>query len=186
MLKTMAVNDLYVKLSYRNEEDGFTVCQTTVKKDDGSQAVWDEIFDFPDHVVELYVEVMDQTNGVDELVGFAAIPLHQHCHGIFTIFGIQGEVAGAVLMTFEYNIDIPEYQGLIVHRRSNFDEEHMVRVQELQQKAIAFDDAIQREQESLSRGIGVGDGASSFDKKLFETYKAVKDAEWEAQRAAYA
>ncbi|CDH53945.1 predicted protein [Lichtheimia corymbifera JMRC:FSU:9682] len=155
-------NDPYVKLSLA-QEDGFVDQQTTVKDDAGSQASWDETFEFAyNGQSNLYIEVMDKEKGVDELIGFAAIPLDQApISGIFNVFETEGKVAGAVLLSINndgFNEPVPG--------RSFIDEEHLARAKKLNRKAIAGDVA------EVAGAAGVAVGLGFLGKKLFDEYKA--------------
>ncbi|KAG0209514.1 hypothetical protein BGX28_010287 [Mortierella sp. GBA30] len=69
-------NDAYVRVGLDLNKD-FT--KTAVKK--GTNPTWDSILllrDFrPETHLNLYVEVMDEESGPDEIIAFAAIPLNQ-------------------------------------------------------------------------------------------------------------
>ncbi|KAJ8656854.1 hypothetical protein O0I10_007451 [Lichtheimia ornata] len=157
-------NDPYVKLSLAQEE-GFIDQETTVKKDAGSQASWDETFEFAyNGQPNLYIEVMDKEKGVDELIGFAAIPLDQApISGVFNVFETEGKVAGAVLISINNDGFEEPVPG-----RSFIDEEHLERAKKLNRKAVAGDVA----EVAVATGAAVGLGL--LGKKLFENYQAKK------------
>ncbi|CDS07481.1 hypothetical protein LRAMOSA01430 [Lichtheimia ramosa] len=162
-------NDPYVKLSLTHEgEESYQ--RTTVKDDAGAQASWDETFEFAyNGEPNLYIEVMDQETGVDELIGFAAIPLAQApVSGIFDIFTVKGEIAGAVHISINDDGSSEPVPGT-----SFVDEEHQEVAKKLRNKAIAGDVA----EGLLAAGLAVG--AGFLGKKLFDEYKA-KKAEEEA------
>ncbi|CDH53946.1 hypothetical protein RO3G_17056 [Lichtheimia corymbifera JMRC:FSU:9682] len=162
-------NDPYVKLSLTHEgEDSYQ--RTTVKEDAGSQASWDETFEFAySGEPNLYIEVMDKEKGVDELIGFAAIPLAQApVSGVFDIFDTKGTIAGAVHISIN-----DDGSSEPVPATSFVDEEHQEVAKSLRHKAIAGDVA----EGLLAAGLAVG--AGFLGKKLFDEYKA-KKAEEEA------
>ncbi|KAI7881880.1 C2-domain-containing protein [Lichtheimia hyalospora FSU 10163] len=157
-------NDPYVKLSLAQEE-GFAEQQTTVKDNAGSQASWDETFEFAyNGQRNLYIEVMDKEKGVDELIGFAAIPLDQApISGIFTVYETEGKVAGAVLISINNDSFEEPVAG-----RSFIEDEHLDRAKKLNRKAVAGDVA------EVAAATGVAVGLGFLGKKLLENYQAKK------------
>ncbi|KAI7881883.1 hypothetical protein K492DRAFT_176846 [Lichtheimia hyalospora FSU 10163] len=157
-------NDPYVKVSLTHEnEDSYQ--RTTVKDDAGSQASWDETLEFSyGGEPNLFVEVFDKEAGVDELIGFAAIPLDQApVSGIFDLYTIKEEPAGAIHLSINTdNADYAEGQSFV-------QDEHKRRMEKHHHKEVAEDVG----KGALAAGLALGAGL--FGKKLFDEYKANKE-----------
>ena len=97
-------NDPYIKFT-TNIENKDTFQETSVKEDAGANATFEESFTIQvnEETHDLYVEVMDKEKGVDQIIGFAAIPLVQvnggGLNGLFDIYTIKGEPAGLLNIT---------------------------------------------------------------------------------------
>ena len=97
-------NDPYIKFT-TNIENKDTFQETSVKEDAGANATFEESFTIQvnEETHDLYVEVMDKEKGVDQIIGFAAIPLVQAngggVNGLFDIYTIKGEPAGLLNIT---------------------------------------------------------------------------------------
>ncbi|CDH53947.1 hypothetical protein RO3G_05663 [Lichtheimia corymbifera JMRC:FSU:9682] len=159
-------NDPYVKLSLTHEnEDSYQ--KTTTKEDAGSQASWDETFEFSyGGEPNLFVEIFDKEAGVDELIGFAAIPLAQApVNGIFDLYTIKQEPAGAIHLSINTDeSDDPQ------EAKSFVQDEHFRRMEKHHHKEVAEDVG----KGALAAGLAIGAGL--FGKKLFDQHKA-KQAE---------
>ncbi|KAF9214511.1 hypothetical protein BGZ59_003577 [Podila verticillata] len=105
----MGKNDPYVQIT-TDLTDKKSFKETTVKKNAGRKAEWDEriIIDAynPEHEHYLYVEVFDKDVGIDPPIGFTAIPLAQvqqapqHAlKGEFQLYTPKGKEKGTVLLS---------------------------------------------------------------------------------------
>ncbi|KAG0333527.1 hypothetical protein BG004_000796 [Podila humilis] len=79
-VETMGKNDPYVRLTLElQDKDAYK--KTTVKKNAGRNAEWDERLILDNFHVDqdpyLYVEVLESDTGIDPPIGFTAIPLSQ-------------------------------------------------------------------------------------------------------------
>ncbi|KAL1921954.1 uncharacterized protein VTP21DRAFT_10596 [Calcarisporiella thermophila] len=91
--------DPYVILGF--DLQGKEVAHTFTAKNGGQNPQFGQAFNFqPFGSQELFVELYDEKVGMDELIGFAAIPLNQVQGGAlnawFEIFGVKGETTGEV------------------------------------------------------------------------------------------
>ncbi|KAF9380645.1 hypothetical protein CPB97_008211 [Podila verticillata] len=102
-------NDPYVQIT-TDLTDKHAFKQTTVKKNAGKKADWEEhivIDSFnPEHEHYLYVEVFDKDVGIDPPIGFTAIPLAQvqqapqHAFkGEFQLYTPKGKEKGIVILS---------------------------------------------------------------------------------------
>ena len=158
-------NDPYVKVSLTHEnEDSYQ--RTSVKEDAGSQASWDETLEFSyGGEPNLFVEVFDKEAGVDELIGFAAIPLSQApVSGIFDLYTIKEETAGGIHLSINTD-ESDDAQSA----ESFIQDEHKRRMEKHHHKQIAEDVG----KGALAAGFAIGAGL--FGKKLFDEYKAKKE-----------
>lgn len=160
-------NDPYVKLSLSHENEE-SYQRSTVKEDAGPQASWDETFEFSyGGEPNLFVEIFDKEAGVDELIGFAAIPLSQApVNGIFNLYTIKEEPAGGIHLSIntEESDDPREAESFI-------QDEHKRRMEKHHHKEVA-EDAVK----GVAAAAAVG-GLGFFGKKLFDEWKAKKEAE---------
>ncbi|KAI9496767.1 C2 domain-containing protein [Zychaea mexicana] len=126
--------------------------KTGVQKDAGKNAYWNQNFEFAlTGEPELYVEVMDEEKGVDEVIGFCAIPINQvvqapggYFNGLFGLFLVNGKSAGSIHMILTARgFNSPpggnQQQQQPVQGRSHISEEHLKRVKTMRHKAFAGD-----------------------------------------------
>ncbi|KAI7852284.1 hypothetical protein BDC45DRAFT_571232 [Circinella umbellata] len=159
-------NDPYIKFT-TNIENSDSFQETTVKEDAGANATFEESFTIQinEETTDLYVEVMDHEKGVDQIIGFAAIPLVQvnngGLNGLFDIYTIKGETAGLLNITLGEPEDNSARPG-----KSYINDDHLERAKSLKHKALAGDIG------EVAVGAGLALGAGFLGKKLFEEYKA--------------
>ncbi|KAI9278902.1 C2 domain-containing protein [Phascolomyces articulosus] len=166
-------NDPYIKFT-TDLENSSSFQETTVKEDAGANATWEESFTIQvnSETTDLYVEVMDHEKGVDQIIGFASIPLVQAngggVNGLFDIYTIKGEVAGLLNLTLGEPEDASPRPG-----KSYINDDHLERAKKLKHKALAGDIG------EVAVGAGIAVGLGFLGKKLYDEYKA-KNGEEEA------
>ncbi|KAI9318614.1 C2 domain-containing protein [Dichotomocladium elegans] len=156
----MGRNDPYVKL-YLNLEEKDTFEKTETREDAGAQATWDETFELAyGGQSDLYVEVMDAEKGVDQIIGFAAIPLDQvPVSGLFDLYQPSGKPAGAIHLSLNCEGESPR------PARSYINEDHLKIAKSLEHKALAGDIGAGFLAGALALGAGV------VGNHLYEQYR---------------
>ncbi|KAF9955420.1 hypothetical protein BGZ70_010246 [Mortierella alpina] len=162
----MGKNDPYVQITF-NHEDKTSFKKTSIKKNAGKHAVWDETLVL-DHYTPnvqhcLYVEVLENDTGVDPPIAFASIPLNQipttpgqPFRGLFPLYTTSGKPKGTISLTLVVcvsgqaapNVSAPEVPG-----KSEIDAKHHKRIESLKSKEKTSDLAM------MAAGIGAVVGA---------------------------
>lgn len=180
-------NDAYARFSYqlKNTSD---FKKTTVKK--GKNPSWEQIIvlnDLRPDFENLYVEVMDEEKGTDEIISYCAIPLSQiyssqgqKCSAKFDLFTPKSAQKGEISLTLrvvplgQATGSVLTYEGSERKGISKLDPEHEKRVKTLKLKETA-EDALKVAGTAAALGAA---GAAVFglfgDKKKAEAEK--KDA----------
>lgn len=185
-VQTMGKQDPFLQLSLNfQEKDNFV--KTFTHKDGGSSATWNQTFKFPlNGEPELYIEVLDKEASVDEIIGFAAIPIAQviyaqgaYLNGLFNIYDTKGDRAGLVHLQLAAkgfpNSETADFDTEPVQGESVVNDEHCARMRSNEKKATGV---------SVAGGIfgaGLAIGAGLFAKKLYDEQLAEEEAERLAQ-----
>ncbi|ORZ01559.1 C2 domain-containing protein [Syncephalastrum racemosum] len=170
-VETFGKQDPYVQFAV-TLEDKHAFQKTFVAKDAGKEASWNQSFELPLRgEPDLYIEVMDEEKGADELIGFAAVPLNQvvqspggAMRGQFDIYTIKGENAGSLQLT------------LTSRGRSYISEEHLKRVKSLRNKGVAGDVG------GALLGAALAAGAGYMGNKLYQDHKQKQQEEEERRQ----
>ncbi|KAI8143714.1 C2 domain-containing protein [Fennellomyces sp. T-0311] len=185
--------DPYVQFTLNlNDKNSFQ--KTFVQEDAGKSATWNQSFELK--LVgepELFVEVMDKEKGVDEIIGFCAIPINQVAqapggtmNGRFNLFLVNGENAGSIDigMTVQGFNSPPGNQNSQqkVQGRSYISEEHLKRLKSMKHKAFAGDVG------TAVLGGALAVGAGFLGNKLYKDHekKEQEKQEEEEQREKFA
>ncbi|KAF9285077.1 hypothetical protein BGZ68_004172 [Mortierella alpina] len=145
-------NDPYVQITF-NYDDKASFKKTTVKKNAGRHAEWDETLILPSYTQNvqhyLYVEVFDNDLGVDPPIAFASIPLNQipsapgqPFRGRFPLYTTSGKEKGSIsltLVTFASGQAVPNVSAPEVPGRSEIDAKHHKRIEGLKKLEKASD-----------------------------------------------
>ncbi|CAO3629155.1 unnamed protein product [Cunninghamella blakesleeana] len=158
LLKDVDLNgtqDPYLQVTL-NIEDKKSFQKTRDHEDAGLTPQWDQFFSL-DYSGEslLYVEVLDKEHGVDQIIGFSAIPLNQvqgAVNGLFPIYDRKQEKVGTVHLVIQKEsgantTENPEYLNAIV------DEEHLARIEKVHKKEIAGD---------VAAGVAIAGGIAAL------------------------
>ncbi|CEI93495.1 hypothetical protein RMCBS344292_07727 [Rhizopus microsporus] len=97
-------------------------------------------------VPDLYVEVVNEENTIDEVIGFCAIPINQIVHapganlnGLFDLYDLKGQRAGTVNIQFAAlgfpNSRPADFSGQPVRGQSYVHEGHAARMKSSHNKA---------------------------------------------------
>jgi len=135
----------------------------------------------------LYVEVLDEESTVNEVIGFAAIPINQVVHaqganlnGLFNLFTAKGAHAGQINLQLAAigfpNSQPPNLSAAPVEAQSFLDEGHCARMKSTNKKA----QGVQIGGALLGGALAVG--AGFLGKKLYDNHKQEKAEEEEAER----
>ncbi|KAI8143911.1 C2 domain-containing protein [Fennellomyces sp. T-0311] len=179
-VETLGKQDPYLRFSY-DFSDSKSWQQTFVAKDAGKNATWNQTFQLPPPgaAPDLFIEVMDEEKGADELIGFAAIPLRQIAQGqalsaAFQIYTVKSEAAGEVQLTFSTH---PQQQGGYPQGtgQSYVHEGHLKRCKSMRNKGIAADVA------TVAVGGALAVGAGLLGKKLYDDKKKQEQEEAEEE-----
>ncbi|KAI9472146.1 MAG: C2 domain-containing protein [Benjaminiella poitrasii] len=178
--------DPYLQFSLDfNQRDSYL--KTYTHKNAGENATWNQTFTITlNGEPELYIEVLDEENTVNEVIGFAAIPINQVVHasganmnGLFDIYDTKGNRAGLVNLQLAAlgfpNSAPPNFDCEPVRGQSYMHEEHCARMRSTNKKAtgVAVGGAL------LGGALAIGAGL--LGKKLYEDHQ---QAEEEEQRQA--
>lgn len=164
-----------------NQKDSFL--RTFTHKNAGENATWNQTFTISLNGEEnLYVEVLDEENTVNEVIGFCAIPINQVVHapganvnGLFQIYDVKGEKAGMINLQLAAlgfpNSQPPNFDGEPVLCQSFVHEEHCVRIKSVKKKAtgVSVGGAL------LGGALAVG--AGFLGKKLYDDHQEKEEAE---------
>ncbi|KAJ8662167.1 hypothetical protein O0I10_001860 [Lichtheimia ornata] len=176
-VETMGKQDPYVQMTLNpHEKDAFQ--RTEVKKDAGKQASWNQQFEFARHGEHnLFVELMDAEKGIDELIGFAAIPLDQApINGIFELYNVTGKVAGTLHLSI--NTTPAEEESEPISGKTYANEEHLKRVKNLRNKGIAGDVGAALLTGALAAGAGF------LGQKLYQQHEKKKQQDQEGEETS--
>ncbi|CAO3567138.1 unnamed protein product [Mortierella alpina] len=183
-VERFGANDAYARFSFdlKNWE------KTVVKK--GSNPEWQQILllrDLKPEHEKLYVEIMDEEKGCDEIISFCCIPLNQirsapeqKCSAMFDLYTRMSALKGSISLTIRA---IPlgqeagsalTYEGSNKKGVSNLDPEHEKRIKSLKLKESAEDVAKTAGAAALlgAAGKAVFDNFLGGDKKKTEGHAA--------------
>lgn len=188
-VELMGAQDPYVQFSLENPAEKHfskTLTKTFTQKGAGKNPQWNQSFEIP--LVgqpNLYVEVMDEESGVDEIIGFAAIPVNQIVHapgggvnGLFKLFTVKGEEAGIlnmVLIARGFNSPPGEISSEPVPCQTFVDEAHLKRMKSQRIKGVAGDVG------TAILGGALAVGAGFLAHKVYKDHEK-KEQEEEAER----
>ncbi|KAG9325556.1 hypothetical protein KVV02_004858 [Mortierella alpina] len=178
-------NDAYVRLGFQlKKTDDFQ--KTIIKK--GKNPSWEQIVvlrDLRPEYENLYVEVMDEEKGTDEIISYCAIPLSQiyshqdqRCSAKFALFTPKSAQKGEISLTIRV---LPlgqeagsalTYEGSEKKGISKLDPEHEKRVKTLKLK------------ESAEDAIKVAGTAAAVGAAVYGLFGDKKKAEGEKRDAA--
>lgn len=185
--QTFGKQDPYLQFSLDyNQKDTFL--KTFTHKNAGENATWNQTFTMSLNGEEnLYVEVLDEESTVNEVIGFAAIPINQVVHaqganmnGLFEIYNVKGERAGLLNLHLAAlgfpNSQTPNFDCEPVRGQSFLHEGHCVRMKSTKNKAtgVAVGGAI------LGGALAIG--AGFLGKKLYDNHQEAEREEEEQQR----
>ncbi|KAF9985744.1 hypothetical protein BGZ75_002580 [Mortierella antarctica] len=161
-------NDPYVQLTF-NYESKATFKKTSIKKNAGKHAQWDETLVLDNYTPNvqhnLFVEVLEDDVGADPPIAFASIPLSQipsapgkPFRGLFPLYTTSGKERGSISLTLVVflsgqaapNVSAPEVPG-----KSEIDAKHFERIKHLKKLEKASDVAM------LAASVGVAVGAKA-------------------------
>ncbi|KAI8983987.1 C2 domain-containing protein, partial [Mycotypha africana] len=185
-VETLGKNDPYVQctLDYNNKN---AYLRTSTKKDAGNSATWNEAFNTAlNGEADLFVEVLDEERSVDEVIGFAAIPLNQvvnapgaHLNAIFDIYDTKENRAGQIHLQLVAqgfpNSQPPNFNSEPIRGQSYVEEGHRARMKSTNRKAagVTVGGAL------LGGALAVG--AGFLGKKLYDDRKAEDEQEEEGR-----
>ncbi|KAG2218905.1 hypothetical protein INT45_007806 [Circinella minor] len=185
-VEKLGKQDPYVQFTlYLEDKKSFQ--KTHVQKNAGHNATWNQSFDMRlTGEPELFIEVMDEEKGVDELIGFCAIPINQvvqapggSFNGLFGLFLVNGKSAGTIhLNLVARGFNSPpggQQSGQPIQGRSYVSEEHLKRVKSLRNKGIAGDIG------TAVLGGALAVGAGFLGNKLHQDYEKKKEEEQQQQ-----
>ncbi|KAI9322778.1 C2 domain-containing protein [Dichotomocladium elegans] len=186
-VESFGKQDPYLRFSVNlAEKDSWQ--KTYTHKDAGKNATWNQNFEIPLRgEPNLFIEVMDEESGADELIGFAAIPLAQvaqapggNFNGRFAIFTIKGKEAGIVHLNLTvrgFNSPPPGYgqSQQPLQGRSFIDEEHAARVKSLRKKEVAADVG------TALLGGAIAIGAGFLGNKIYQEHERNEQEEQQRQ-----
>ncbi|KAG2202646.1 hypothetical protein INT47_002078 [Mucor saturninus] len=175
-----------------NYEDKDSFLKTFTHKNAGETATWDQTFTVPlNGEPDLFVEILDEESSVDEVIGFAAIPINQvvfaegaYLNGLFELFDTKGERAGFVNLQLAAqgfpNSRTPDFNCEPVQGQSYVHDGHCARMKSSEKKATGVTVA------GGLLGVGLAIGAGFLAKKLYDDQQEEEEAqrlqEEEAQR----
>lgn len=186
-VETFGKQDPYMQFSL-NLNDKSSWQKTHTQKDAGTNATWNQSFEIPLRgEPELYVEVMDEETGVDELIGFAAIPIAPvaqapggYINGLFDLYTVKGKSGGVLHLSLTvrgFNSPPPAYgqYDQPVRGHSYVNEEHLNRCKSLRNKAIAGDIG------TAVLGGALAIGAGFLGHKLYQEHEQREQEEEEME-----
>lgn len=182
-VQTFGKQDPFFQFALNYEEkDNFV--KTFTHKNAGENATWNQTFNVSiNGEPDLFVEILDEESSVDEVIGFAAIPINQvvyaegaYLNGLFELFDTKGERAGLVNLQLAAqgfpNSRTPDFDSEPVQGQSYLHEGHCQRMKSSEKKATGV---------TIAGGLFGGAlviGAGLLAKKLYDD----KQEEEEAQR----
>lgn len=186
-VETFGKQDPYLQFSL-NLNDKSSWQKSHTQKDAGKNATWNQSFEIPLRgEPELYVEVMDEETGVDELIGFAAIPIAPvaqapggYVNGLFDLYTVKGKSGGVLHLSLTvrgFNSPPPAYgqYDQPVRGHSYVNEEHLNRCKSLRNKAIAGDIG------TAVLGGALAIGAGFLGHKLYQEHERREQEEEEME-----
>ncbi|KAI8076449.1 C2 domain-containing protein [Gilbertella persicaria] len=180
--QTIGKQDPYVQFSLDfNQKD--TYLKTFTHKNAGQNATWNQTFNISlNGEPDLFIEVLDEESTVDEVIGFAAIPINQvvhapgaHMNGLFTLYDTKGEKAGVINLQLAAsgfpNSETPNFNCEPVYGKSYVHEGHCQRMKSNKKKAtgVAVGGAL------LGGALAIG--AGFLGKKLYDDYQEQEQEE---------
>lgn len=183
--QTFGKQDPYLQFSLNFEEKD-TFLKTFTHKNAGENATWNQTFNVTlNGESDLFVEVLDEETSVNEVIGFAAIPINQvvhapgaHMNGLFEIYDTKGEKAGLLNLQLAAsgfpNSETPNFEGEPIRGQSYVHEGHCARMKSSKKKAtgVAVGGAL------LGGALAIG--AGFLGKKLYDNHNE-QQAEEERQ-----
>ncbi|KAI9254603.1 C2 domain-containing protein [Phascolomyces articulosus] len=185
-VEKLGKQDPYVQFSL-NLEDKKSFQKTFTHQDAGKNAEWNQTFDMKlIGEPELFIEVMDEEKGVDEVIGFCAIPINQvvqapggNYNGLFGLFKVNGKEAGTIHLNMTARgFNSPpggQQSGHPIQGRSYISEEHLKRVKSMRNKDIAAGVG------TAVLGGALAVGAGFLGNKLYKDHEKKKEEEQEQQ-----
>ncbi|KAI7897787.1 uncharacterized protein BX663DRAFT_527197 [Cokeromyces recurvatus] len=163
-----------------NQKD--TYLRTFTHKNGGESATWNQTFTISlNGEPDLFIEVLDEEHTVNEVIGFAAIPINQivyapgaQMNGLFQIYDTKGNPAGLVnlqLAASGFPNSAPPNFGEFVRGQSYVNEEHCARMKSINKKAtgVAVGGAL------LGGALAIGAGL--LGKKLYDDHREEEEEE---------
>ncbi|KAF9147628.1 hypothetical protein BG015_010704 [Linnemannia schmuckeri] len=149
-------NDAFARISVDvDNSKQYEKFKTEVKKNSGSDPSWEQSFDIrevEDKHTDLYVEVLDDDNGADAPIAFAAIPLqqvkeapNQSLSALYDLYNDHGVAQGQISLTIrivqpgQVSSGNITYDGNFNKGLSRVDEEQKKRFKKLRLKETATD-----------------------------------------------
>ena len=186
--QTFGKQDPYLQFSLNYEEKN-QFLRTFTHKNAGENATWNQTFTISlNGEADLFVEVLDEETSVNEVIGFAAIPINQVVHadganlnGLFEIYDVKGERAGLINLQLAAlgfpNSRTPDFSGQPVRGQSYVHEGHCARMKSGKKKAtgVAIGGAL------LGGALAIG--AGFVGKKLYDDHEQA-ETERQEQEAA--
>lgn len=185
--QTFGKQDPFLQFSLNFEEKN-EFLKTFTHKNAGENATWNQTFTISlNGEPDLFVEVLDEENTVNEVIGFAAIPINQVVHadganmnGLFEIYNTKGERAGLLNLQLAAigfpNSRTPDFNCEPVQGQSYVHEGHCARMKSNKKKAtgVAVGGAL------LGGALAIG--AGFLGKKLYDDQQEKSEQEAEEQR----
>ena len=181
-IQHLGAQDPYFQFSLDfNQKDAYL--KTFTHKNAGENAVWNQTFTVSlNGEPDLFVEIMNDETTVDEVIGFAAIPINQIVHaeganmnGIFEVYNLKGEPAGTVNLQLAAlgfpNSQPADFSREPVRGYSYVHEAHAVRMKSIKKKAtgVAVGGAL------LGGALAIGAGL--LGKKLYDDHQEQEEEE---------
>lgn len=171
--QTFGKQDPFLQFSLNFEEKN-EFLKTFTHKNAGENATWNQTFTISlNGEPDLFVEVLDEENTVNEVIGFAAIPINQVVHadganmnGLFEIYNTKGERAGLLNLQLAAlgfpNSRTPDFNCEPVRGQSYVHEGHCARMKSSKKKAtgVAVGGAL------LGGALAIG--AGFLGKKMYD------------------
>lgn len=171
--QTFGKQDPFLQFSLNYEQKN-EFLKTFTHKNAGENATWNQTFTISlNGEADLFVEVLDEESTVNEVIGFAAIPINQVVHadganmnGLFEIYNTKGERAGLLNLQLAAlgfpNSRTPDFNGEPVQGQSYVHEGHCARMKSSKKKAtgVAVGGAL------LGGALAIG--AGFLGKKLYD------------------
>ncbi|KAI8643829.1 C2 domain-containing protein [Parasitella parasitica] len=173
---------LQFSLDFTNKD---SFLKTFTHKDGGKEATWNQSFTIELNGEEyLYVEVLDEENTADEVIGFAAIPIASIVHapganmnGLFTIYDTKQNNAGVIHLQLSTTgfptSEAANFNTQPIQGRSEFIEGHCARIKSNDKKStgLAIGGGL--------LGVGLAAGAAYMGKKAYDNHQQQEQEEEE-------